>query len=451
VEFRPGYRGFLDFCRILGVPLEDFQKRIARAHFGPEREVVAILPRGSIKSTTASLIAVHHVLTVDDPTVYVGAASQPQARVVGGMIRDLVRHPELRRWFVWRTDAVRWAKDPKGPAIIQVVPSDGSRAHGWPRPTLILADEVWAWSDREPSLLGAMLTSMLKVPTCRFLGISTSAARLDAPLGRLRSRAMAAPRVERKGVVTEAGGDGLRWLEWSLADDEDPDDLRLVAKVNPLRSVDELREQRKRVTDIEWQQFHCCRWGVGEGAWLPPGAWAACRGEVGDGTAPVWLGVDVGGSRASTALIGVDAELRVCEVHVLTGTDAVLRVAELVVEIAERRSVVEVAFDPWRFQSEALRLERDHGLRVVEFPQSHSRMVPASEGLHRVITQRVLTHPGHPELDRQVAAAVAKQTGRGWRLDKLTKETQIDAAVALAMAVERAEAKVPEFRVLAVL
>jgi phage terminase large subunit-like protein len=55
-----------------------------------------------------------------------------------------------------------------------------------------------------------------------------------------------------------------------------------------------------------------------------------------------------------------------------------------------------------------------------------------------------LTHPGHPDLDRHVAQAIAKQTGRGWRLDKATRSAQIDAVVALAMAVERAEYREPE-------
>jgi hypothetical protein len=45
------------------------------------------------------------------------------------------------------------------------------------------------------------------------------------------------------------------------------------------------------------------------------------------------------------------------------------------------------------------------------------------------------------ELDHQVASAIAKQTGRGWRLDKADNTARIDATVALAMAVERAEHK----------
>lgn len=442
-NFVAGLRGFYVFCRAVDQPLLEFQKRLARAHFGPEREVVAILPRGSIKSTTAALLAVHHVLTTPDPGVYIGASSREQARVIGAMVRKLVLHPKIAPHLVWRTDAVRWRRDPTGPAVISVVASDGAKAHGWPRPTLMIGDEVWAWSDREPTLLGAMLTAMLKVPTARFLGISVSAAALDSPLGRLRERAMAAPHVERVGVVTEAGGAGLRWLEWSLSEDEDPEDFRLVAKVNPLRSVAELREQRARVTEVEWLQFHCCRWGVGEGQWLPPGAWSACAAKnLETGDEPVYLGVDIGGNRSASALIGVTADLKVAEVHIFQGEGAVLELAARVVEVGERRPVVEVAFDPMRFVGEALRLERDHGLVCVEFDQGW-RMIPASEGLHRVIVERKLTHPGDPELDRHVAAAVAKQTPRGWRLDKLTKAAQIDGAVALAMAVARASVERP--------
>jgi phage terminase large subunit-like protein len=440
MDFAGGYRGFLAFCRAVEVDLQPHQKRVARAHFGAEREVVAILPRGSIKSTLASLLAVHHVLTVDDPGVYVGASTRDQARIIGAMVRRLVRHPAIRSQLVWRTDAVRWARDPTGPAVLQVVPSDGSAAHGWPRPTFLIADEIWAWSDREPTLLGAMLTSMLKVPTCRFLGISVSAARLDSPLGRLRERAMAAPSVERKGVVTDAGGAGLRWIEWSLSEDEDAEDFDLVAQVNPLRTAAEMREQRERVTEVEWKQFHCCMWGIGEGQWLPPGAWSACADpDLFSEVEPVYLGVDIGGNRSASALIGVTEDLEVAEVFIAQGDAAVLEVAERIREIAAGRPVLEVAFDPMRFMSEALRLEAD-GLPMVKFDQGDSRMIPASENLHRLITEGKLSHPGDAELDRHIAAAVAKQTRRGWRLDKLTKGAQIDGAVALAMACSRAVA-----------
>lgn len=76
---------------------------------------------------------------------------------------------------------------------------------------------------------------------------------------------------------------------------------------------------------------------------------------------------------------------------------------------------------------------------MVEFPQSTTRMVPASERLYAAIIEQRLTHANDPELNAHVAGAVAKQTNRGWRIDKSERSAQIDAVVALAMAIERAE------------
>jgi hypothetical protein len=86
-------------------------------------------------------------------------------------------------------------------------------------------------------------------------------------------RWLAAPHVERKGAVLEAGGNGLRWLEWSVAEDGNPENLRAVCAANPLRTLAEMREQRARVSEIEWLQFHAGMWGVGSARWLPAGAW----------------------------------------------------------------------------------------------------------------------------------------------------------------------------------
>jgi hypothetical protein len=261
-----------------------------------------------------------------------------------------------------------------------------------------------------------MCTALVKNPDAQLLLISTASADLDSALSRIRERALGQPEVTRRGPFFDAHGGGLRWLEWSLPDDASPSDSRAVARCNPASWIgaSDLREQRQRVTELEYLQFHCCRWGVGEGSWLPPGAWAACRGEIAEvGDEPVWLGVDIGGSRAASAVVGVTADLEVVEIHVFQGDEAVLRVTEAVLEIASRRPIAELVYDPWRFQSEALRLEREHGVRGVQFPQSHARMTAASENPHRVIVERKLTHPGDPRFDRHVAAAVAKRTGRG--------------------------------------
>ena len=96
MPFAASYRGFCRFCRVLGVQLLPFQRTIARAVLdGAEREVAAILPRGSLKSTTAALLALHHVLSTPSPSVYVGAGSKQQARTIGTMVRRYAQHDAL--------------------------------------------------------------------------------------------------------------------------------------------------------------------------------------------------------------------------------------------------------------------------------------------------------------------------------------------------------------------
>jgi phage terminase large subunit-like protein len=83
----------------------------------------------------------------------------------------------------------------------------------------------------------------------------------------------------------------------------------------------------------------------------------------------------------------------------------------------------------------------ERGIPITEFPQSNARMGPASERLHAAIVEGRLRHPDDPTLNSHVRQAVARDTPRGWRLDKLKSRDQIDAVVALAMAVEAAENK----------
>lgn len=66
-------------------------------------------------------------------------------------------------------------------------------------------------------------------------------------------------------------------------------------------------------------------------------------------------------------------------------------------------------------------------------------MIPASARLHAAIVERRLTLPDDAEFAKHAANAIAKHSRRGWRIDKAARGDNIDAMIALAMAVERAE------------
>jgi len=434
---QPGLAGLIAFCTLIDDPLAPFQRRIARAYFGKAREVAAILPRGNAKTTTAALIGLHHLLTVDGAMVTIGAASRDQARIAFERMRGFAQHPALDGQLVIRHLELR---NPEGDGLLRVVPSDGPRVHGLSS-TLYIADEVWSWPDA--GLLEAMTTGLVKRSDCKLLAISTAAAQLDSPLGRMRARSLAQPSVKRTGPIIEAAGDP-HWLEWSLADEDDLDDMRAVKRANPASwiTVADLRRQRAAVPEAAFAQFHACRWGIGESSWLPAGAWQACVGEpVFEDGEPVWIGVDVGGERSASAVVWINAGLHV-GVAIYHGDGGVLECVEQVRELAGQFNVREVVYDPWRFGQAAQELQRRRVL-CVEFPQTDVRMVPASARLHAAIVEHRLTLPDNPELAQHAANTIAKHSRRGWRIDKPNPRTNNDAIIALCMALERAEQPPP--------
>jgi hypothetical protein len=66
-------------------------------------------------------------------------------------------------------------------------------------------------------------------------------------------------------------------------------------------------------------------------------------------------------------------------------------------------------------------------------------MVPASDRLYRAIVEGRLTLPNDEELRQHAAAAITRLGRRGGRIDKANRSDNIDAIVALCMALEATE------------
>jgi hypothetical protein len=349
-------------------------------------------------------------------------------------------HPHL----VDRHLEIRWCPDPDAPRVftrhLRVLAADAPRLMGL-TPSLAIVDELGEHPNDHVYL--ALRTALPKRPGSKLIAISVAGQGADSPLGRLRARALAQTSVKRRGASTDARGPNLRMLEWSVPDDVEPT-ARAAKRANPapwLTTAD-LTAQREAVPELAWLRYHCGRWTARAGHWLPPGAWQACIGEpeLTDGER-VWVGVDVGGGgqEGDTAVAWVNEQLQ-AGVTVFDGEDGVLQARDLIEELAERYSIAEVVFDPWRASQVALELGA-RGVRTVKFPQTDERMMPASSRLHRAVVERRLVLPDDPTLAQHAANAVARHGRRGWRLDRPSREAgmNIDAIVALAMAVDRAE------------
>jgi hypothetical protein len=143
--------GFERFCERIGLHLEPFQRRIAKAATGPEHELVVLLPRGNGKTTLLAALALWHLVVVKGAAVYCAAASRDQARILFESAADFARRLDDPHLIVRHLE-LRWADDPDEPKVfsrhLRVLAADAPRLHGL-TPSLAIVDELHAHPDDE--------------------------------------------------------------------------------------------------------------------------------------------------------------------------------------------------------------------------------------------------------------------------------------------------------------
>src|ERR687891_2304899 len=165
---------FAAFADRVGLVLEPFQRRIARAAAGPEREFVALLPRGQGKTPLRAAIALHHLIPVEDAAVYCAASSREQARILYEAAAAFARRLENDHVVVRHLE-LRWCDRPGEPNVftrhLRVLAADAPRLHGL-TPSLAIIDELHAHKDDEVYL--ALKPAALKTLGARLVIISTA-------------------------------------------------------------------------------------------------------------------------------------------------------------------------------------------------------------------------------------------------------------------------------------
>jgi phage terminase large subunit-like protein len=447
---------FERFCRELILPdrspltLEDFQHRLLADYFDGVRETLILIPKKNGKTTLLAALAIYHLLTTPDAACYVGASSREQARILYDEAAGLIRRSEWVDEQVKIQGGYLRILNRSDSGFIKVLAADANTADGV-IPTLALIDELHRHKTGD---LYAVFRDGLGPRQGQMVTISTAGDDLDSPLGKTRAQARALPGLTHEGAYRYARSDSLAFHEYALEPEDDRDDLALVKTANPAswQTIDELGKRHSSPTmrSWEWARFACGVWVYGEDTAISDTEWAGCSEpgvEIPKGAEDVYLGVDIGLRRDTTAIVPVwkdgDDPFIVGWPVILhppdNGSVQVKEILEAVENFGARFPGLTVVIDP-NAGGELIadRIENDLGIDVTIHSQQPRPMALAAQRLTTAIANRNLRHPDDPELNRHVLSAVPKTVGETWRFGKSSKRSvPNDGVIALAMAVSQ--------------
>jgi phage terminase large subunit-like protein len=285
------------------------------------------------------------------------------------------------------------------------------------------------------------------------LGIGTPGIDRENAMFRLRRT------VQEQGAIP-----GFVFVEHSAPDGCDLTDRAAWRKGNPAIGAGFLRMSALEL-DLQltpeghFRIFRLGQWYDGVDSWLGAngrGIWDGLANPYElEAGAPTWVGVDVGRKHDSTAVVAVQQRPdepghptgrlhMVCKLWVPRAEEPVelTLVMQHLRDLAEAYDVEAISYDPYLFDVPAKMLY-DEGLPMVEIPQSLERMTMAVGGLYAGIMGRTVTHDGDDAFTSQVMNAQPRFNERGFTLAKGKSRGRIDAAVAAALAIDRAQRAEP--------
>lgn len=440
-----------------GEPLvfRDWQKELTKNLFavkddGKLKHKVALigLPRKQGKSAWLSALALEHlVLGPQGGETYSCAAEKEQAKIVFGTAKRMVEmQPELLELLDVYRDAIY---NPKTGSVYRALSAEAFSKEGL-SPTFVAFDELHAQPNRE--LFDVMSLAMGARTEPLMVAITTAGVKTD-----ISGKDSICYSLYEYGKRVASGevDDPSFFFSWWEANPEE--DFRLPAtweSANPgfgdICSADDFASAILRTPEAEFKTKRLNVWTSTSDAWLPHGAWDSIADEkaIGEG-AKIVIGFDGSFNGDCTAIVAVEiaevphiVPLAVWEKPEEAGADwqvPVLDVEDALRDACKKYEVMEIACDPYRW-ARTFQVLEEEGLPVVTFPQTASRMTPATTRFYEAVVNRSITHDGDVKMARHVGNATLRVDQRGSRLakEKRGSTRRIDLAVSAVMALERA-------------
>jgi phage terminase large subunit-like protein len=452
------------------ITLRDWQRHLfamlyARREDGRFRHRRALigLPRKNGKSAVGSGFGLYGLLASGDGAeVYSCAADKEQARIVFGVAKRMVEMDEgLSTHIKVFRDVL---EVPETGSTYKVLSSEAFTKEGL-NPSLCIVDELHAQPNDElydvmSNATGARINPLLVAITTAGVKIDTSGN--DSICYRLFQYGQDVAR----GVVDDPS---FFFAWWGANQGDDPSDPKTWEKANPgygdLLDPEDFEANYKQalakgtINDFKTKRLNM--WVDSSQAWLPDGWWDKCATLSNDDfTIPsrgVVLGFDGSRSGDNTALVAVTVEHEP-KIKVLglwerpDDRDLEWRVPRGEVKDCIRNAldtmlVREFAYDEYLWQDAIEELDNEYrnyrpdGESVfVAFPQTGSRMAPATQRFYELVQNQKIRHNGDPRLARHLGNAQIRVDERGSRLVKDARKSarKIDLAIAATMAADRA-------------
>ena len=405
------------------------KRKYKRALFG--------IPRWNGKSELTAMLHLYHLYgePVFGGEQYAFATTRQQAAIIFDTAKRMINaDPLLRAMSKVYRNVIEVTETG---ATFRALPFDADTSQGF-HPSFASGDEVHVMKNLE--MVDSMVTGMVGREEGLFVAITTAAQRQGGTLDELKEL---------------WGNDPNSFVYWQGAKEtDDPSDPAVWRKANPASwiSMDMLKSQYQALPLPVFQRLHLNLTPTdGDSARaFNAKAWELCADTPTiDLEKPCVIGVDAAPRRDKTAVV-LDQRDENGIHHVKAWTfeadpEAGLldfdELKHLLRELNSTYNVSRIVVDPAHLFAVMDELNRE-GLPVEDFPQTASRMIPASMNLYDLIQMGRVRHGGDELLTKHVLNAGAKEIPpSGWRLTKVSRHENIDGAVALAMASHIAEAE----------
>ena len=405
------------------------KRKIKRALYG--------IPRWNGKSELTAMMHLYHMYAepVFGGEQYAFATTRQQAAIIFDTAKRMINADPLLRSAtkVYRSviEVVETG------CTFRALPFDADTSQGF-HPSFASGDEVHVMKNLD--MIDSMVTGMIGREEGLFVAITTAAAHPGSTLDQLKELWAKDPRA---------------FVYWQGASEtDDPHDPTTWRKANPASwiTMDMLKSQYQALPLPVFQRLHLnltSTTGSNARAFNEK-AWQLCSDipQI-DLDKPCIIGVDAAPRRDKTAVVldqrdehGIHhVKAWSFEADPEAGLLDFEELKRLLRELHQDYNVTRIVVDPAHLFSVMDELSRE-GLPVEDFPQHANRMIPASMNLYDLIQMGKIKHGDDPMLTKHVLNAGAKEIPpSGWRMTKLAKTDNIDAAVALAMAAHIAESE----------